>query len=507
MNNSFACHAIPNTPGPFLVDGFKLITKSPSTKHFFLSHFHGDHYGGLRDTFDAGIIYCTPTTRALAIRVLGVNPNRFIALDFNVRTNIAGIYVTLFDANHCPGAALLQFELPNGTTHIHTGDFRFHPKMLSYNWKSPIDTIFLDTTYGKPIHQFLPQNEAIQLAIDTCKDNNSNGRTLFLIGAYNIGKEKLVLPIGQELKVKIGVEPNKMNGQLTCIYPDSDLRESLFTIDSHETNVHVCRMNFCGEMWPFFRPNFINMETFLDQMNQLVDENQGEMKYERVCGIIPTGWAGTSKWNREHATSQKGRATVVLIPYSEHSSYSELTSFVKGMKPRHVEPIVFSDANDRHAILNRFAGFCDRNSNKRKFFNQMMGGGGVSKSSKSKSSKRSSSTSSSSSTTASLVTKDSMQKKRFKLSKSKIVVVEKKVKKEGEAERFAREIKEATRASMMTCSSSLSSSSSSPDNVIDLSLDESPVSSPLSGLPSPKIKQKKKESPKKKQAKLSFFNK
>merc|ERR1712166_1326501 len=254
----------------------------------------------------------------------------------------------------------------------------------------------------------------------------------------NIGKEKLVLPIGQELKVKIGVEPNKMNGQLTCIYPDSDLRESLFTIDSHETNVHVCRMNFCGEMWPFFRPNFINMETFLDQMNQLVDENQGELKYERVCGIIPTGWAGTSKWNREHATSQKGRATVVLIPYSEHSSYSELTSFVKGMKPRHVEPIVFSDANDRHAILNRFAGFCDRNSNKRKFFNQMMGGG--SKSSKS------SSSSISSSTTA--------------------LLVEKKVKKEGEAERFAREIKEATRASMMPCSSSLSSSSSSssPDN-------------------------------------------
>merc|ERR1712166_664041 len=287
----------------------------------------------------------------------------------------------------------------------------------------------------------------------------------------NIGKEKLVLPIGQELKVKIGVEPNKMNGQLTCIYPDSDLRESLFTIDSHETNVHVCRMNFCGEMWPFFRPNFINMETFLDQMNQLVDENQGELKYERVCGIIPTGWAGTSKWNREHATSQKGRATVVLIPYSEHSSYSELTSFVKGMKPRHVEPIVFSDANDRHAILNRFAGFCDRNSNKRKFFNQMMGGGSKSSKSKSsKSSKRSSSTSSSSSISSSTTA----------------LLVEKKVKKEGEAERFAREIKEATRASMMTCSSSLSSSSSSPDNVIDLSLDESPVSSP-----SPKIKQKK----------------
>ena len=127
MNSAFLCHAVPDTPGPFLVDGFKI--KSLTTKHYFLSHFHGDHYTGLTNHFNEGIIYCTPTTRALAIRVLGVNPNRLIALDFNVRTNIVGIYVTLFDANHCPGAALLQFELPNGTTHIHTGDFRYHPKI------------------------------------------------------------------------------------------------------------------------------------------------------------------------------------------------------------------------------------------------------------------------------------------------------------------------------------------------------------------------------------------
>ena len=389
MNSSFTCHAIPNTPGPFIVDGFKLI--SPSTQHYFLSHFHGDHYGGLKNTFNAGIIYCTPTTKRLCVHVLGVNPDRIVAIALETRTEIAlGIYVTLFDANHCPGAALLQFELPNGTTHIHTGDFRFHPKMLQYAWKFPIDTIFLDTTYGKEKYVFMPQDEAIQMALDSIQDVNVRQgapleRTLFLVGAYNIGKEKLLLPIGAACNVTIGVEIAKMNKQITCLYPDEKERLSLFTTDELATNVHVCRMNYCGEMWPYFRPNFDNMERFLDRMNGKdvgggkagEHGEQGEKnKYDHVVGIIPTGWAATSKWNREHSISTQGRATIVLVPYSEHSSYSELLSFVKGMKPRHVEPIVFSDQNDRHSLLTRMSRFCNRDANKRKFLSSMFGGGG-----------------------------------------------------------------------------------------------------------------------------------
>ena len=123
------------------------------------------------------------------------------------------------------------------------------------------------------------------------------------------------------------------------------------------------------------------MERFLKRMNNHVD--QKENKYSHVVGIIPTGWAATSKWNREHATSTKGNASIVLCPYSEHSSFNELLEFVKGIKPRHVEPIVFSNPTDRHSLLTRLSSLVDRDANKRKFLALMFGtkqkGGGSNK--------------------------------------------------------------------------------------------------------------------------------
>lgn len=34
----------------------------------------------------------------------------------------------------------------------------------------------------------------------------------------------------------------------------------LFTTDMDATPLHVCRMGFCGDMWPYFRPNYINLQ-------------------------------------------------------------------------------------------------------------------------------------------------------------------------------------------------------------------------------------------------------
>lgn len=60
--------------------------------------------------------------------------------------------MTLIEANHCPGAALIHLRLRDGRTFLHTGDFRAskymqsHPILLSYH----VNVLYLDTTYCNP---------------------------------------------------------------------------------------------------------------------------------------------------------------------------------------------------------------------------------------------------------------------------------------------------------------------------------------------------------------------
>ena len=62
---------------------------------------------------------------------------------------IDGVEVKMLDANHCPGAAIILFQLKNGQAILHTGDFRACKAMQSYPElrKGSIHTLYLDTTY------------------------------------------------------------------------------------------------------------------------------------------------------------------------------------------------------------------------------------------------------------------------------------------------------------------------------------------------------------------------
>jgi hypothetical protein len=73
------------------------------------------------------------------------------------------ITLIMYDANHCPGAAILVYRLSEETKwSVHCGDMRYHPKMKVYpllrDNAGKIDRVFLDTTYGSNSKcEFLPQ--------------------------------------------------------------------------------------------------------------------------------------------------------------------------------------------------------------------------------------------------------------------------------------------------------------------------------------------------------------
>lgn len=61
--------------------------------------------------------------------------------------------VTFVDANHCPGAAQVLFELPDGRSFIHSGDMRYTEGFQGNAHLQRLrgcSGLFLDTTYCRP---------------------------------------------------------------------------------------------------------------------------------------------------------------------------------------------------------------------------------------------------------------------------------------------------------------------------------------------------------------------
>ena len=352
---------------------------------YFLTHYHSDHYGGLSRVWSHGLIYCTSTTANLICNVLNVDVKKVRRVNVGDAITIKGARVTFMDANHCPGAAILLFQLDTGLTHLHTGDLRYCPAMKLYpalqNVK--IDRLYLDTTYAHPKHTFMAQDESIARIVTLAKQfiaENPEGGIIYM-SAYNLGKERVIFALNDALQVPVFMDADKIQIISQIDGGLERVQSGQFTSNPHGAKIHICSMGFLGSLFPYFKPNFDNIRQHIEDLNKCAPEagimehflhsksnpmplilpavsdtrnllsraseknTAATHKITKAIAFIPTGWADMGNFNKQHSIMTEDNVTVCIVPYSEHSNCNELIEFVTFLKPREVIPTVFSDVS------------------------------------------------------------------------------------------------------------------------------------------------------------------
>ncbi|KAF1839893.1 DRMBL-domain-containing protein [Cucurbitaria berberidis CBS 394.84] len=282
---------------------------------------------------------------------------------------------------------------------LHCGDFRacqaqiehplLRPEVLDAvsgnNRQQKLDICYLDTTYLNPKYAFPPQQQVIQACADMCvslnkiraddsdgweqmkrdragqgmvkfirKNSNTDdpvepksherGRLLVIVGTYSIGKERICVGIAKALKSKIYAPPNK---QRICKALEDPELDALLTTDPRGAQVH---------MTPLFE---IRAETLDEYRRDYADT------FSRAVGFRPSGWNyrppssrftespavqsvlhsqnWKSTFSMKDLTPQRGstnRASCFGVPYSEHSSFRELTMFCCALRIDKIIPTV-----------------------------------------------------------------------------------------------------------------------------------------------------------------------
>ncbi len=380
---------IADDAGGFIVDGFNFV--DPETKHYFLTHFHSDHTTGLHASFDIGTIYCSAVTAELVVSVTGVKRKVVIALEIGETSIVQGVEVTPLNANHCPGAVMFHFrDRRSGRVVLHTGDFRAStgvcedPQLRELLRQSPVDLLYLDTTYCKPAYTFPDQAEVCAtMARITREELEREPQTLFVVGSYSIGKENAIEAVARAASSCALVSPDRARTlRLSGRWDDSLYTECA----SERTLVHVSSL-LGGDNW-----HDAALKTLKDtgRFNALVgfrptgDLHRSLFKPHSSCAclscsvcmtlprscthssfvfarVLPcsfAGWTFTKKQATEGYkawTENGGRTRLYAVPYSEHSSYSELRAFVHTVRPRQIIPTVNAmERNGRERLVAHF---------------------------------------------------------------------------------------------------------------------------------------------------------
>ena len=208
---------------------------------FFCTHAHADHLAGLRDDppWERGRVVASTETARMLIRRFPSLGKRLLAFDIDPEAGheialdaaqTRSVTVTLIDANHCPGSAMMLVQGPFGNR-LHTGDFRFDPALhLPENCGclSHVHEVYMDTTFLHPSWSIPTKSESTALLVELLRQLDvARGRKVFL-AVDMLGQEDILTAVHHALGSTLGsivlplnaCNQSKMNRNAMLVWND-----------------------------------------------------------------------------------------------------------------------------------------------------------------------------------------------------------------------------------------------------------------------------------------------
>ncbi|KAF7309339.1 DRMBL domain-containing protein [Mycena indigotica] len=281
-------------------------------------------------------------------------------------TNHDTVTVTLFDANHCPGAVMFLVEGKYGAI-LHTGDFRAEPwfvENITHNQylqpylaskdgsagQMTLEAIHLDTECVFNSAPVPTKEQATSGLIELMKLLPED--TYFFINSWTWGYEDILKAVSNAFRSPIHLDRYKY-GIYTRL-TDPVLRQ-IGVCDPAASRFHACerfdRCSFVAQAKPTENGGFFNdeVEGRSSNGNNIVYVNPVTMSTER--------WEAYLRETRV-ALRMNQPVKTLLVPLSRHSPLPELESFVKLFRPKRIVPNSLVPGLcklDGAAILRRFA--------------------------------------------------------------------------------------------------------------------------------------------------------
>ena len=188
------------------------------------------------------------------------------------------------------------------------------------------------------------EEDEVQITFEDEPSKKPRGRLLVIVGTYSIGKERICLGVAKALNSKIYAPPNK---QKICAALEDPELSARMTNDPLEAQVHMqmlmeIRAETLADYLTGFKPHFSRIVGFRPSGWNYRPPNSRFTESPAVQTVLHSdNWK--SRYSMAELTPQRGstrEANCFGVPYSEHSSFRELTMFCCALRIDKIIPTV-----------------------------------------------------------------------------------------------------------------------------------------------------------------------